>query len=253
MDVEDLVAEEADDIARTCAEILLQEEVQATLCVVGEKARLLKKRGRGDVIAALKMHDLGVHTNLHSVHPTIAEFLGDKGWEDGVAEALKREAPGVKAINEVFGVTPSCWGGPGNTWGPQICEAMRQLRVPAFVYAHTRVPGGGVHRFGGIRAYPGGRSLNDGAYHDNAQAQAQRDRLEQQLQQDANAGLFWQEGFLGHPTRILHQEFWDAPNFALGATPPRKHWKPAERKSQADLDRALVNFREAICLLRSLP
>src|SRR5579871_985749 len=244
MDVEDLVAEEADDIAKTCAEILLEEEVRATLCVVGEKARLLQQRGRGDVIAALKAHDLGIHTNLHSVHPTIAEFLGDKGWDDGVEEALRRETAGVQAIKEVFGVSPSCWGGPGNTWGPQICEAMRQLGVPAFVYAHTAVPGGGVHRFGELLAYPGGRSLSDAMYHSTPKALAQREQLAQQLEQDAASGLYWQEVFLGHPTRILHEEFWDAPNFALGANPPQNDWQPARRKSQSDLDRALMNFRE---------
>src|SRR5579871_3388027 len=116
MDVEDLVAPEADDIAGTCADILSEEGVQATLCVVGEKARLLAQRGREDVIAALSRHDIGVHTDLHSIHPTIAEYLADKGWEDGVEEALRRERPGVEAIRDVFHVMPSCWGGPGNTW-----------------------------------------------------------------------------------------------------------------------------------------
>src|SRR5579871_1920484 len=177
MDVEDLVAEEADDIAKTCAEILLEEEVRATLCVVGEKARLLQQRGRGDVIAALKAHDLGIHTNLHSVHPTIAEFLGDKGWDDGVEEALRRETAGVQAIKEVFGVSPSCWGGPGNTWGPQICEAMRQLGVPAFVYAYSGVPGGSVHRFAGLLAYPNGRYLHEDALPDDSLARGHRERL----------------------------------------------------------------------------
>src|SRR5579871_5950821 len=240
MDVEDLVAEEADDIAKTCAEILLEEEVRATLCVVGEKARLLAQRGRTEVIAALKAHDIGVHTDLHSVHPTIAEFLGDKGWEDGVAEALRRERPAVEAIQEVFGVIPSCWGGPGNTWGPQICEAMRRLGVPAFVYSHTRIPGGGVHRFAGLLAYPCGRSMRDGSYHDAAEAAHDRERITAQLAEDVAAGVYWQEVFMGHPTRILHQAFWDAPNFALGANPPRSAWVPAPRKSPADLERALI-------------
>ena len=253
MDVEDLIAEESDDIAKTCAEILLEEQVRATLCIVGEKARLLRQRGRGDVIAALAAHDLGVHTDLHSVHPTIAEYLGDKDWETGVAEALRREAPGVQAIQDVFGVAPSCWGGPGNTWGPQICEAMWQLGVPSFVYAYTAIPEGGVHRFGKILAYPNGRYLDDGSYHDNAQARGQRELLAQQLREDADSGLLWQQVFIGHPTRILHEEFWDAPNFALGADPPREVWKPARRKSRADLDRALINFREALRFIRALP
>ena len=57
---------------------------------------------------------------------------------------------------------------------------------------------------------------------------------------------------MGHPTRILHTEFWDAPNFAQGANPPRADWKIAERKSKAELDSALRNFRRAVQLLRSL-
>ena len=45
---------------------------------------------------------------------------------------MKYEAPGVEALKSIFGVTPSCWGGPGNTWGPQICAAMRRCGVPSF-------------------------------------------------------------------------------------------------------------------------
>ena len=78
MDVEDLIDPESDDIAKICAEILLEEGVQATMCIVGEKARLLRKRRRVDVIEALSKHDIGYHTDLHSVHPTIAEFLQEQ-------------------------------------------------------------------------------------------------------------------------------------------------------------------------------
>lgn len=253
MDVEDLVAPESDDIAGECANILAEEGVRATLCIVGEKARLLRQRGRADVIRALGQHDIGIHTDFHSVPPTILDFLSDKDWEEGVTEALRRERPGVEAIQEVFGVTPSCWGGPGNTWGPQICEAMRQLHVPAFVYAHTRTPGGGVHRFAGLLAYPGGRSINDGAYHDEPQTRLDRARLQEDLLADSAAAAFWQEAFLGHPTRILHTAFWDAMNFSDGVNTPRADWKPAPRKAQADLDTALKNFRETARMLRSLP
>jgi hypothetical protein len=253
MDVEDLVAPEADDMAKTCADILIEEGVQATLCVVGEKARLLSQRGRADVVAALGQHDLGIHTDLHSVHPTIAEFLGDKGWDDGVSEALRREAPGVQAIQQTFGRMPSCWGGPGNTWGPQVCEAMRQLGVPAFVYAYTAVPGGGVHRFAGLLAYPNGPGMNDGCYQDETRTRQDRARVRQVLETNRDAGRIWQQVFLGHPTRILHTAFWDAPNFAAGKNPPREAWTPARRKSPAALDRALANFREAIRAVRAIP
>jgi hypothetical protein len=253
MDIEDLVAPEADDIAATCANILAEEGVTATFCIVGEKARLLRERGRDDVIAALKQHDIAFHTDLHSVHPTIAEYLSVRDREEGIAEALRRETPGVQAIREVFGVSPSCWGGPGNTWGPAICEAIRQLGLSAFVYAHTRVPGGGVHRFSGVIAYPGGRALSDGRYQDDELSRQDLERLQSELQTDVRSGLFWQEIFIGHPTRILHEAFWDAPNFANGANPPRSEWQPAPRKSQEALERALNSFRRAARTIKSLP
>lgn len=253
MDVEDLIAPEADDIAAICANILRDEGIAATFCIVGEKARLLKQRGRSDVIAALSQHDIGLHTDLHSVHPTIAEYLSVRNREEGVAEAIRRESPGVEAIHDVFGVSPSCWGGPGNTWGPAICEAIRQQGVPAFVYAHTRIPEGGVHRFAGVLAYPTGRALHDSVYAEDDLSQRDLERLERELHEDAQHRLFWQEIFIGHPSRILHEQFWDDPNFAAGANPPRADWQPAPRKPQQTLERALVNFRRAARTLRSLP
>ena len=51
-DVEDLVDPGADDPALDIAEMVAGEGVVASMCVVGEKARLLERRGRRDVIAA---------------------------------------------------------------------------------------------------------------------------------------------------------------------------------------------------------
>jgi hypothetical protein len=253
MDVEDLVDPEADDIAGVCADILAEVGVTATLCIVGEKARLLRDRGRLDVIENLKQHDIGYHTNYHSVHPTISEYLAPLSWDEGVAEALRRERPGVESIHEVFGVLPSCLGGPGNTWGPAACEAMRQLEVAAFVYAYTAVPAGGPHRFAGINAYPNGRSLNDGVYQDDAASDEVLARFKAGIKSDIEAGLQWQQAFVGHPTRILHERFWDDPAFVRGANPPRDMWTAVARKSPDDLERALRNFRRSLQEIRSIP
>jgi hypothetical protein len=253
MDVEDIVTPESDDVAGECAEIMAQEGAIATLCVVGEKGRLLEQRGRADVIAALNLHDIGVHTDLHSVHPTILEFLQGLRWEDGVAEAVRREEPGVRAIQHVFGVTPSCWGGPGNTWGPQINEAMRQLGVPAMIYAHTMAPDEGPHRFAGLLAYPEGPHFGDEWYGDEVRTPMHLAQLCQDLQADAERGILWRQIFLGHPTRLLHEEFWDGPNFAYGANPARTEWISPRRKSQVDVDRVLTDFRRVIRTLRSIP
>ncbi|HHY97723.1 MAG TPA: hypothetical protein GX509_03175 [Firmicutes bacterium] len=54
--------------------------------MVGEKLRALKRRRRQDILAGLRNHEIGYHTNLHSVHPTVAEYLKDLGWEEGIEE-----------------------------------------------------------------------------------------------------------------------------------------------------------------------
>src|SRR5207248_2114991 len=78
-----------------------------------------EKRGRTDVIAALKKHEIGYHSNWHSVQPTPAMYLRDLGWDEGVAEFDRREGPGRADVERVFGKAPTCYGQPGPSWGPQ--------------------------------------------------------------------------------------------------------------------------------------
>ncbi|MGH2558381.1 MAG: polysaccharide deacetylase family protein [Thermomicrobiales bacterium] len=253
LDVEDFVSPGADDIAKAVADLLTAERAPVTLCVVGERARQWRARQRTDVIAAIGRHDVGFHTDLHSIHPTIAEYLAPRGWDDGVAEAVRREEPGVRAIREVFGVMPSCWAIPGRSWGPQIHEAMQQLGVPAVIYSPTRVPHGDIHRFRGILTYPLGRSLRDALYHDTPAWERRLAELKAELDTDRRAGIQWAQVFLGHPSRILHEEYWDLPSFGNGRNPPPAEWILPRRKSDADLDTALANLRRTVRELAVLP
>ena len=66
----------------------------------------LEDRKRYDVIEALKKHEIGYHSNTHSMQPTIAVYLQNAGWEDGSAEFLRREWRGAQDITRIFGVTP---------------------------------------------------------------------------------------------------------------------------------------------------
>lgn len=253
MDVEDIVAPESDDIAAQCADIFTEESLPATFCIVGDKVRQMEQRNRTDVIASLAKMDIGTHTDFHSAHPTILEYLAGKDWEAGVEEAIRQEKPAIDAIERVFGVTPSCWGGPGNNWGCQINGAMKALNIPAVVYSYTMVPDGQVHRFEGVLAYPNGRYLHDGEYQDSDFVEQDFQRLSAELESDRQNGKFWQQIFVGHPTRILHTHFWDVPLFANGANPPRNEWIAAERKPQAELDRAMENFRKVLRKIKALP
>src|ERR1043166_2128470 len=84
-DTEDYLLPADDDASKRLAEMLSERGIRATFKVVGEKARVLEKRGRTDVIAALEKHDIGYHANFHSVHPTPTEYLADSGLLVGIA------------------------------------------------------------------------------------------------------------------------------------------------------------------------
>jgi hypothetical protein len=62
-DTEDYILPASDDAALRIADFLTQQGVRATFKVVGEKARVLERRRRTDVIAALARHEIGYHSN----------------------------------------------------------------------------------------------------------------------------------------------------------------------------------------------
>ena len=130
-DTEDYLLPASDDAALRVADFLSQEKIRATFKIVGEKARTLKRRERFDVIAALKKHEIGYHSNYHSVQPSPAMYLSTFGWDDGVAEFERREGPGLRDVERIFGQKPSCYGQPGSSWAPQSFGAMRRWAMPA--------------------------------------------------------------------------------------------------------------------------
>src|SRR2546425_3791212 len=103
-DTEDYLLPADDDAAKRLAEMLTTRNIRATFKVVGEKARVLEKRGRSDVIEALKKHDVGYHSNFHSVHPTPSEYLAECGLLDGMEEFIRREGPGAADVRRIFAV-----------------------------------------------------------------------------------------------------------------------------------------------------
>src|SRR5947209_20198328 len=127
-DTEDYLLLADDDATKRLCEMLTERGIRATFKLVGEKARVLERRGRNDVIAALKKHDIGYHSNFHSVHPTPTEYLADCGWLDGIAEFVRREGGGAADVRRILGVPNlACYGQPGSSWGPQTLAALKQI------------------------------------------------------------------------------------------------------------------------------
>jgi hypothetical protein len=132
-DTEDYVEPLADDAALRIANDLEAMGVRATFKVVGEKARVLESRGRQDVIRALSRHDIGYHAENHSIPPSPAVYMRPLGLLEGAQEFERREGRGVQDLRRIFGVTPSCYGQPGSSWGPQSNIALRRLGIPVYM------------------------------------------------------------------------------------------------------------------------
>ncbi len=68
-DVEDSILEADDDATKRLCEMLTARGIRGTFKLVGEKARTLERRGRTDVIAATRKHDIGYLP--HTVTPLL--------------------------------------------------------------------------------------------------------------------------------------------------------------------------------------
>jgi hypothetical protein len=236
-DTEDYIEPAADDAALRIATDLEKLGVRATFKVVGEKARVLESRGRRDVIRALVRHDIGYHSNYHSIPPAPAAYLREMGWMDGAQEFERREAPGVADIKRIFGVTPSCYGQPGSSWGPQSYRALLRLGIPVYLDEGSQV---GLDEqpfwFGGmLHVFAMGRYLIRPSLNDESQLPRTLEAFDHAAEQlEARGGGVISTYF--HPTEFVTTAFWDL-NFAKGANPERSQWKNPPRRTEEDSER----------------
>jgi hypothetical protein len=253
-DTEDYLDPAADDAALRIATDLSKLNVRATFKVVGEKARVLEARKRNDVIQALRKHDIGYHTNFHSVHPTPSEYLRHFGFLEGAAEFERREAAGINDIRRIFGVTPICYGQPGSSWGPQTNPALRKLGVPIYLDEGEQV--GLAHQpfwyDGLLHVFNMGENqfrarLDVGA--EDPQAYALFDKAVTRLREQGG-GLI---SIYYHPTEFVNTEFWDAVNFSEGANPPRSQWKRPHSRSKDDTERCYKVLEKFVQHMKAAP
>lgn len=252
-DTEDYILPASDDAALRLAEFLTREGVRATFKVVGEKARTLERRGRRDVLAALGRHEVGYHSNWHSIHPTPAQYLADLGWDEGVAEFERREGPGVEDLRRLFGRNPTCYGQPGSSWAPQSYGAMRRWGMVAYLDTggHVVVDQKPHYYAGLLTIYRLAHTLRTGlggpADLEEAKKRfaAARERL--LAEGGGVAHIFY------HPCEWVHRQFWDGVNFAAGATPPRHAWKLPPQKTPEETRTAFETFEAYIRWIKTFP
>lgn len=234
-DTEDYILPASDDAALRIAEWLTKENIRATFKVVGEKARTLDRRGRSDVVAALKKHEIGYHSNYHSVQPTPAVYLNTLGWDEGVAEFDRRERPGFDDVARIFGQRPTCYGQPGSSWGPQTFAAMKQWGMACYLDAGRHVDlDGRPHYYGGLPTfYKLDHTIRADLKAPDKIAAAEDRFMEAVTKLRAEGGGVVSTVY--HPCEFAHLEFWDGVNFRNGANPPRESWKLPQQQTEAEM------------------
>jgi len=234
-DTEDYIEPASDDAALRIANDLTGMGVRATFKVVGEKARVLESRGRTDVIRALSAHNIGYHSNFHSIQPAPAVYSRRLGFIEGADEFERRETAGAADIRRIFGVAPICYGQPGSSWSPQSNLALRRMGIPVYLDEGSQV---GLDEqpfwYGGLLYIfnMGRNQIRPNLDHEENNAEILR-RFDTSARQLAGAGGGVISTYF-HPTEFVTTEFWDAVNFSRGATRERKDWaRPRLRTPEA--------------------
>ncbi|MGZ7065068.1 MAG: polysaccharide deacetylase family protein, partial [Candidatus Aminicenantales bacterium] len=250
-DVEDYISPESehiDDIPKWLAEIMTEEGVTGTFFVIGEKARSLEKRGRRDVIAAMAKHDIGSHTNFGSIHPTVTEELEKAGWRDGVKKMLEQESAGIRELKRIFGVPVTILARHGGSYGPQLVNALGQMKV-AYQGSPVRLPGRDVVWFCNALNFSAQYAGFDDAYYRDDLFEPVFEKLKADLPRLARTtdviALF-----AGHPTKIRAEEFWDL-NFYYGKNTPPGEWVMPRLRPAETMATAQKNFRRMMKYLKS--
>jgi hypothetical protein len=252
-DAEDYLLPADDDATLRLAEFLSREKIRATFKLVGEKARTLERRGRHDVIAALRKHELGYHSNFHSVQPSPAMYLSDLGWDEGVAEFERREGPGRDDLRRILGTAPTCYGQPGSSWGPQVYGALKKWGVGVYLDAgsHVKLDDKPYYYCGVLNCYRLAHTLRANRLNPAELPAAETRFLQARKQLLAEGGgivsIFY------HPCEFVHARFWDDVNFRNGANPPRERWVAPPAKTPEETRTAYEVFENYIRFIRRFP
>ena len=236
---------ETDDVLLDLARIFEKHGVKGSFAIVGEKARVLQRRGRADVTEALKRLDVAYQSNLHSVHPTIAEYLKDLDWQAGVEEFIKREGEGVRDLEKIFGAKPSAFIQPGGSWAPQAPYAARKMGIK--VYADGIFPSQPVW-FCNTLAISYSILYRESESGTKQHLDELKKRFAEAVERTGGKGIIV---IVLHPCMLLTKEFWDAVNFAQGKNP--KKLTPAPIVSRETYAKRIAEFDEFVGYIASRP
>jgi hypothetical protein len=252
-DVEDYFSPESDDADMQAAELASSAGVPVTVKVVGEKARVLERNGRQDVIQALARHDLGYHSDWHSRPPTIATYLSDRGWEEGANEFERRERQGLEDLRRIFGRDPICFGQPGSSWAPQVYPVLKKWQIPVYLdeAPHVGLPTEQPFWFQGmLHVFNLRRNAIKMEFGNEADFQRTCELFQSAYRRlsDAGGGLI---SLYYHPQEFIYRSFQDVVNFGGGANPDPHCWQTEEQRTPAEIQMGYRYYQGMLHFMQS--
>ena len=229
-DVEDYINPQADDALLALINMMDALGIRSSLKIVGEKIRVLEERSRFDIIEKLAGHEICYHTENHSIHPTITEYLKDMRFAQGANEFEERERKGFEDVQRITGQFPTSYGQPGASWAPQVFPVLKKWGVPTYLDSHYIIS---VDEkpfwYGGIlnltRLWATMRmDLEEGGL------EVAKERFDE-ICENADAEQCQLISIYYHPCEFSSTEFWDGVNYSNGINTPRDQWKASPARS----------------------
>lgn len=230
------------------ADIMHQHGLQGCFHIHGERARYWERHRMTGPIESIRRHDVSLHFDRGSIHPTTAEEVSGLDWFRGVDRVLFRELPGIQALERIFGRC-SAITQHGGTFAAQIVYAAGKLGRP-FFYSPFHLPGRNVVWFcnnlliGGYQA----PFYFDQVYRDTPRFEANLAKVNGYLDERARSVDFTAM-FGCHPVIAIADRFPDAINFTNGATPAPKDWIAPRIVPGMSIPLVLKNFERLIVTL----
>jgi len=252
LDTEDYVAPAADDAALFVAETLSRHNLVGTFKVVGEKARVLERRGRRDAIKAIARHAVGFHTDFHSKPPTVPVYLEPMAdWDESVAEFERREGRGVEDVKHIFGKEISCYGQPGTGWAPQAHRALLDWHVPLYLDGFSYVGlDGGPFWFQNVLTVCRMKASVYVPWQDAEPAAKAVELFRRAMDALPAGGII---SFGGHPCELCDAEWWDVVNFSGGVDrDPSAYVAPRQFPSER-IAKNRTEFEKVCAFVENLP
>src|SRR5919202_3332030 len=254
----------SDDIIKQLAEALDAEDLRANFLFIAVRARLLKERGRRDVIESLARHEVGVHT-LTAEHPCLPEYVAGKSWDEAVATTREYESKAWDMVRDVFGRDPVCLSAHAQYAAPHDFPIAKEFGVP-YVYGYPAAPPSfGLSWYAGALNVPyvnpqhfGPKVLSyfevgDENYSNELYFERALVRLKKRINACLAAGQPYLTIFIAHPYHLRYIEFTDFWQYINGVNIPREQWGirngGPRRRTDAQMEVTFHNIRRLFSYL----